>query len=178
MQQPQELILFGFSDLEIVEGRGEVLNEGIELAVGHSHVGIRLRHGAPGVGARSTGRRTQLIYEFFCQPVQVGPGEFLIDAVVSSRAIFKGPGDRRDGIDSTKAPLEGSRRHIAFLVDDCPRARAGQEPGLAGTQPPEQEYRPSRLPGQEPRQNPSETWIASKMEKQERASRNSLIAWS
>jgi hypothetical protein len=48
-------------DLEVVQGRDDVLHEGIELAVGHPHVGMRFRHAAPGVGARSTGRLTQLI---------------------------------------------------------------------------------------------------------------------
>jgi len=46
-QQVQELVLFGFPDLEVVQNRNEVFHEGIELAVRHPHVGMRLFHAEP-----------------------------------------------------------------------------------------------------------------------------------
>src|SRR5205809_608914 len=69
---------------------------------------MRLPHAEPGVGARPAGILTQLVDEFFRQPVQVGPGELLIDAVVLCCAIFKGAGDRRDGVDSAEALIQGT----------------------------------------------------------------------
>ena len=72
------------------------------------HVGMRLPHAEPGVGTRPAGIPTQLIDELFRQPVQVGPGELLVDAVVLGRALFKGAGDRRDGLDSAEPLVQGT----------------------------------------------------------------------
>jgi len=89
--------LIVFPDLEVVQCRDEVVHERIELAGRHAHVGVRLGHVAPRVGARSAGVVTQLVDEFLCQPVQVRPGEFLVDATIIGRASFKGAYDGRDG---------------------------------------------------------------------------------
>ena len=42
------------------------------------------------------------------QPVYVGPGGLLVDAVVLHLAIYNGPDDCRDGIDSAEALLQGT----------------------------------------------------------------------
>src|SRR5215472_4343661 len=107
-QQAEELVLLGFPDLEVVQHRDEVFHEGIELAVRHPHVGMRLRHAEPGVGARPTGVLAQLVDELLGQSLQVGPGELLIDAVVLPGAIIESAGDRRDGIDSAEALIQGT----------------------------------------------------------------------
>jgi hypothetical protein len=88
-----ELVLLGFPDVEAVQGRDEIFHEGIPLAARYPHVGMRLPHVEPGVGARSAGILAHLVDELFRQPVQVGPGELLIDAVVPGCALFKGAGD-------------------------------------------------------------------------------------
>ena len=86
------MILVGLPDLEVVQDGDEILYEGFELTARHPHVGMRLRHVASRVGARSTGRLAHLIDKLFRQSVKVGPGELLIDAGVFRRAIFKGEG--------------------------------------------------------------------------------------
>src|SRR5690242_15896768 len=113
-QQAQELVLFGFPDLEVVEHHDEVFHEGIELAVRHPHVGMRLLHAEPGVGARPAGVLAQLIDELLGQPLQVRPGELLIDAAVAPRALIKGAGGRRDGLDSAEPLIQGTlhRSHL------------------------------------------------------------------
>ena len=70
------------------------------------HVGMRLPHAEPGVGAGSAGVLAQLVDKLLMQPLQVGPGELLIDAVVLGCAIFKGAGDCRDGVNSAQALIQ------------------------------------------------------------------------
>src|SRR5262245_32010108 len=81
---------------------------------------MRLPHVEPRVGARTAGILAQLVDELLMQPVQVGPGELLVDAVVLRCAIFKGPGDCRDGVDSAEALIQGTlHRSTSFaLVTD------------------------------------------------------------
>ena len=45
---------------------------------------------------------------FLSQPVYVGPGELLVDAVVPHLAIYHGPDDCCDGIDSAEALIQGT----------------------------------------------------------------------
>jgi hypothetical protein len=45
---------------------------------------------------------------FLSQPVYVGPGELLVDAVVLHLAIYNSPDDCRDGIDSAEALIQGT----------------------------------------------------------------------
>jgi hypothetical protein len=75
---------------------------------------MRLRHAAPRVSARPAGRLTDLVDELFDQPVYVGPGGLLVDAVVLHLAIYSGAGDCRDGIDSAEALIQGTihRSHL------------------------------------------------------------------
>jgi hypothetical protein len=64
------------------------------------------------VRARPTGGLTDLVDELFYQPVFLGPGELLVDAVVLHLAICNGADDCRDGIDSAESVIQGtSRRH-------------------------------------------------------------------
>ena len=79
---------------------------------------MRLPHIEPGVGARSAGILTQLVDELLRQPVQVGPGELLIDAVVLRSALFKGAGDCRDGLDSAESLVQGTlhRFHLPLSL--------------------------------------------------------------
>ena len=67
------------------------------------NVGMRLFHAEAGVGARPAGVLAQLVDELLGQPLQVGPGELLIDAAILARTIIKGAGDCGDGIDSAEA---------------------------------------------------------------------------
>jgi hypothetical protein len=56
----------------------------------------------------------QLIDELLGQPLQIGPGELLVDAVVLPRALIKGAGDCRDGLDPAEAVIQETlhRSHL------------------------------------------------------------------
>lgn len=67
----------------------------------------------PGVGARSAGVLAKLVDEFFRQPVQVCPGELLLDAVVVlGCAIFEGANDCGDGVDSAESLIQGTVHRV------------------------------------------------------------------
>src|SRR6185437_195012 len=86
---------------------------------------MRLRHVAPGVGARSTGRLTDHVGELFDQPVYVGPGVLLADAVVLHLAICDGADDCRDGVDSAESVIQGTFHcsHPLLSCEDLGLAR-------------------------------------------------------
>src|SRR6185437_16631886 len=94
-----------FPDIEVVQGRDEVLDEGVELAAGYPHVGMRRLHAEAGVGARSAATLAQLVDELLGQPLQVGPGELLVDAVVLRGAIFKGAGNPAGSVTERSKPV-------------------------------------------------------------------------
>src|SRR5215471_15693685 len=78
---------------------------------------MRLPHVEPRVGARPARILAQLVDELLMQPVQVGPGELLVDTVVLRCAIFKGAGDCRDGVDSAEALIQGTlHRSTSFAL--------------------------------------------------------------
>jgi hypothetical protein len=102
-EHAENLVLFFLANFEMVQGRDEILNEGIELAAGYLHPFVRVFHAASRVRAWPASCFTDLIDEHPRKPAQVGLCEFLIDPVIPGHSIPEILDDSGDGINSAQA---------------------------------------------------------------------------
>src|SRR5436853_326072 len=81
-EDAEQLALFLFGNLELIERFDQILDQRIELRVGDTHPGVRRLHVAAGIGAGAAGALTNLFDQQPFQPRDVGPGEESVDAGV------------------------------------------------------------------------------------------------
>src|SRR6266516_5141065 len=105
-QQSQKLVLFGLSDIEVVQRRHQVCDQSVELAVCDAHGRVSLFHAPAGVSTRSTGRLADLVDEQLGESGQVRPRKLQIDPIVPRHTIAEGADNGRDRIDSTEAVVQ------------------------------------------------------------------------
>jgi hypothetical protein len=146
-QGVQELVLFGFPDLEVVQNRDDIFHEGIPLATRHPPY----CDAPPSCCARCrcTAHRSpdRLCRRILVHPVYVGPGELLADAVVLHFAIYDRADDCRDGIDSAESVIQECSTVFTPLLscEDLGLARKGpaSEPVIQHHRGPSRPHRPN-----------------------------------
>jgi hypothetical protein len=87
----------------MIQGRYEILDEGVELSARHFHPRMRVLHAPSRVPARSAGRFADLIDEHLPQPAQIGLGELLVDPVIASDPIPEVLDDRGNSVDAAQS---------------------------------------------------------------------------
>ena len=112
-EQGQQLLLAGFLHLELVHGRDQVIDKGIEVGAGQVQATVRLFHATAGIRARSTGRRAHLFDHQLTQVVVVDLEKQTIDA-----GIAVDPG--QECVDHTRDAFGTTQ----FAVQSVPRAGA------------------------------------------------------
>src|SRR5256712_4539921 len=114
----QELVLFGAGDLELIQRRDKILDQGTELTFGDLHPGMCFLHAPSVISTRTARSFADLVDEHLCQSRKVRPRELQVYPVVSGHPVPEVFDDRCDRADSTKS-LEQRPFHGSSPVQSC-----------------------------------------------------------